>query len=113
VKQTPEHNTRQTRETTPTQGIARQPQFPLGRTVATPGALEALQRAGQSPLDFLTRHICGDWGQVSDEDRQENELALQQGFRLLSVYTTKAGEQLWILTEADRSATTLLLPQEY
>jgi hypothetical protein len=55
----------------------------------------------------------GDWGEVCEEDRQENELALRQGFRLLSVYTTQAGEKLWVISEADRSATTLLLPQEY
>ena len=92
---------------------AKQEQFPLGRVVATPGALEALQRAGQSPLEFLARHVRVDWGEVCEEDRRENELALQQGFRLLSVYTTKAGETLWVISEADRRLTTLLLPADY
>ena len=87
--------------------------FPLGQIVATPGALEALQRAGQSPLEFLARHVRADWGEVCEEDRRENDLALQQGFRLLSVYTTKAGERLWLITEADRNLTTLLLPADY
>jgi hypothetical protein len=87
--------------------------FPLGQIVATPGALEALDRARQSPWDFLARHQRGDYGEVCEEDRRENELALQQGFCLLSVYTTKAGETLWVISGADRSVTTLLLPQEY
>lgn len=87
--------------------------FPLGRIVATPGALAALQAAGQHPQEFLSRHICGDWGDVPDEDRQENELSLREGFRLLSAYHTRLGEQLWIISEADRSATTILLPREY
>ena len=87
--------------------------FPLGQIVATPAALEALARAGQSPWDFLARHVRGDYGEVNEEDRRENELALQQGFRLLSVYTTTAGEKLWIISEADRTVTTLLLPADY
>jgi len=64
-------------------------------------------------VDFLVRHVRGDWGEVCEEDRQENELALQQGFRLLSVYTTQVGEKLWVITEADRRATTVLLPSDY
>jgi hypothetical protein len=87
--------------------------FPLGRIVATPGALAALQAAGQQPHEFLVRHVQGDWGNVSDEDRQENELSLREGFRILSAYHTRLGEQLWIISEADRSATTILLPSEY
>lgn len=87
--------------------------FPLGRIVATPGALAALQAAGQTPHEFLSRHLRKDWGDLSEKDRQENELSLREGFRLLSAYHTKLGERLWIITEADRSATTLLLPTEY
>lgn len=87
--------------------------FPLGQVVATPGALAALERAGQLPLEFVARHANGDWGEVSDADRQENELSLAHGFRLWSVYTTRLGERLWVITEADRSATTFLLPDEY
>ena len=87
--------------------------FPLGRIVATPGALAALQAAGQQPHEFLVRHVQGDWGNVSDEDRQESELSLREGFRILSAYHTRLGEQLWIISEADRSATTILLPSKY
>jgi len=87
--------------------------FPLGRIVATPGALAALQAAGQNPHEFLARHTQGDWGDVPEEDRQENELSLREGFRLLSAYHTRLGEKIWIISEADRSATTLLLPSEY
>ena|SRR5215212_11741571 len=87
--------------------------FALGQTVITPGAEEALQVAGQTAIEFLRRHVAGDWGELSDEDVKENELSLEQGFRLLSCYQTAKGEQLWIITEANRSATTVLLPIEY
>lgn len=87
--------------------------FTLGQVVTTPGALAALERAEQNPLEFLTRHMNGDWGEVGPEDLAENELSLRKGFRLMSVYTTKDGEKLWVITEADRSASTLLLPEEY
>jgi len=87
--------------------------LPLGQIVATPGALDALTRAKQSPHDFLNRHGTGDWGELGNEDKTENEYSLQHGFRILSSYTTAAGEKLWVITEAYRSATTLLLPEEY
>ena len=87
--------------------------FALGRVVATPGALDALQAAGQGPGALLARHVRGDWGELCEEDRQENAAALKHGFRLLSAYTLKDGVRLWIITEADRSVTTLLLPSEY
>jgi hypothetical protein len=87
--------------------------FPLGRIVATPGALQALEAASQQPAEFLDRHASGDWGELDDEDKQENEFSVRNGFRILSAYTTNAGDKLWIITEADRSATTFLLPQEY
>ena len=87
--------------------------FALGQTVITPGAEEALEIAGQTATEFLRRHISGDWGELSDEDVKENELSLKEGFRLLSRYETAKGERLWIITEADRSATTILLPVEY
>ena len=87
--------------------------FPLGRVVATPGALEVLENAGHTPQEFLARHAVGDWGEVNDHDRQENEYSLVHGFRLLSVYTTRLEEKFWVLTEADRSSTTFLLPHEY
>ena len=89
------------------------PLFALGRMVATPGALAAIEAADQIPLDFLVRHARGDWGTICEEDRRENELALKKGFRLMSVYKTNAGATIWVITEADRSATTILLPAEY
>jgi len=87
--------------------------FPTGRILATPGALEAIERAGQDPIHFLRRHLKGDWGEIDDHDRAENAFSLAQGFRLLSSYKMASGEKLWIITEADRSATTLLLPEDY
>lgn len=87
------------------------PRFPLGQTLATPGALEALQNAGESPSTYLFRHVHGDWGMVGKEDAQANEDALRHGDRLLSAYTLSTEERLWIITEADRSSTTLLLPE--
>ena len=95
------------------QQISKQPAFELGQIVATPGALAALKKAGQQPGEFLTRHINRDWGDLDEEDRKENEYSLEHGFRLLSAYKTNAGDRLWIITEADRSVTTLLLPDEY
>lgn len=86
--------------------------FDLGQLVATPGALAALEKSGQSPMDFLSRHVTGDWGEISEEDRRENQFSLEKGFRLLSSYRTTAGK-IWVITEADRSYTTLLLPDEY
>lgn len=92
--------------------------FQLGQTVATPGALDALTDAGQSPVIFLSRHIQGDWGDLCDEDRQLNDQALIDGSRLLSAYRTAKGVKIWIITEAmdeqgNRAATTILLPSEY
>ena len=87
--------------------------FPLGRLVATPGALQALRESMQNAVEFLARHGSGDWGEVCEEDRQENELSLKEGFRILSAYRTKLGEKIWVITEADRSVTTILLPEEY
>ena len=89
------------------------PRFPLGQVVATPGALAALEEAGDRPADLLKRHLAGDWGEVDEHDRQENERSLADGCRLLSAYTLSTGTRLWIITEADRSSTTLLLPEEY
>lgn len=91
----------------------RAPRFSLGRILSTPGALTALEEANQSPAEFLDRHVRGDWGDVDDEDRQANEDALRDGTRILSSYKTKVGVKVWIITEADRSATTILLPDEY
>jgi hypothetical protein len=87
--------------------------FPLGRIVATPGALQAMACTGDNPHDFLDRHVRGDWGYVNEEDRKENERSLTEGCRLLSAYSLQDGTKIWIITEADRSATTILLPEEY
>ena len=87
--------------------------FPLGQTVITPGAIEALEKSQQHPGDFLSRHLRGDWGELCEEDRAANQQALDERLRLMSVYRTTKQEKLWIITEADRSATTLLLPEEY
>lgn len=89
------------------------PRFRLGKTVATPRALEALMFAGQSPTEFVDRHVRGDWGDLSDDDRKANEQALIDGDRLLSAYHTSKGTKIWVITEADRSVTTILLPDDY
>ena len=92
----------------PKQGSGR---FPLGQTVATRNALSRL--TAEDVQNALTRHVVGDWGEVCPEDWQENELSLREGFRLLSVYRSNAGEKFWVITEADRSATTVLMPEDY
>ena len=85
----------------------------IGQTYATPGALKALEEAEHNGLEFLSRHMNGDWGEVGPEDWAENDLSVREGFRILSAYTLTTGVKLWIITEADRSATTVLLPEEY
>ncbi|HEY8561274.1 MAG TPA: hypothetical protein VIL74_12935 [Pyrinomonadaceae bacterium] len=87
--------------------------FPLGRIYLTAGASEALEVSEQEPFEFLSRHQTGDWGDLCEEDKRENEMSLREGFRLLSAYWTKAGEKVWCITEHDRSITTILLPSEY
>ncbi len=85
--------------------------FPLGQLVATPGAVEHVPN--EDRIEALTRHSRGDWGDTDPEDWAENDLSLKEGFRLLSVYHTKSMLKFWIITEADRSVTTILLPDEY
>ena len=87
--------------------------FSPGRVVATPGVLEAFTASGQSPLDFLQRHLAGDWGELDENDVRENEVSLQRGWRILSCYRLSTGVKFWVITEADRSVTTFLLPDEY
>jgi hypothetical protein len=89
------------------------PLFALGQCVATPGALAALKEAGQMPADFLNRHVRGDWGTIDPADRGLNEQAIRDGDRIFSVYTTTKGVKLWVITEADRASTCILLPDEY
>ena len=86
--------------------------FALGRTVATPGALATLEQARVDPASLLARHHCGDWGEICPEDAAANNQALEEGSRLFSSYRVGEGK-IWIITEADRSATTVLLPQDY
>jgi len=89
------------------------PLFPLGRLVATPGALALIRHAGEDLLPaLLERHRSGDWGEVPEEDARENEVSVRHGLRIISSYRV-AGERPWVITERDRSATTLLLPSEY
>jgi hypothetical protein len=92
----------------------KKPLFSLGRVVSTPGAIQALQSCGQSPWEFLSRHVQGDWGEVDTEDKQANDDALVHGERLLSAYTLSDGEtRIWCISEADRSSSCLCLPSEY
>ena len=89
------------------------PLFPLGQVVSTPGALDAISRAGQEPWELLARHVSGDWRELDEEDRCENELSVREGLRILSAYTLSDGSRIWVITEADRSSTCILLPEEY
>jgi hypothetical protein len=86
---------------------------PLGRVVATPGALRAIADARANAADYLARHMAGDWGELDAEDWAANDRALVDGKRLLSAYRLRTGDRIWIITEADRSVTTLLQPAEY
>lgn len=88
-----------------------EPRFPLGQIVATPGVIEEVHPADRQTC--LARHAAGDWGDLDEDDRIENELSVMSGFRLLSAYHDRNGVKFWIITEADRSVTTFLLPSEY
>jgi len=87
--------------------------FELGKLVATPGALDALRRNQQTPLEFIQRHIRHDWGDLDEHDKHENDYSVKHGLRILSSYALQDGTRIWIITEADRSCTTILLPFEY
>lgn len=89
------------------------PLFCLGKVVATPGALEALNRSSQSPGEFLTKHVRGEWGELDAFDTEANRMAIRDGSRILSTYKTRCGETIWVITEADRSSTCILLPSDY
>ncbi|QET31280.1 hypothetical protein FOB31_16400 [Burkholderia multivorans] len=89
------------------------PRFKLGRIFATPAALEAIADAHVSIIDLLIRHMRGDWGDLSESDRQQNELSVEAGLRLLSSYVLPGGQTVWVITEWDRSSTTFLLPGDY
>jgi len=87
--------------------------LPLGKIYGTMGALVAFARALDEDLNYyISRHANGDWGEVDEHDRKANQYALEHGLRVMSVYTLRTGEKIWIITEADRSVTTILLPEE-
>jgi hypothetical protein len=92
-------------ETIPTDG-----RFLLGKVVATPGAIEALAQANVDGRELLSKHHRGEWGDLSEADKQENEFSIDKYLRIFSSYRISDDERVWIITEADRSATTLLLP---
>ena len=87
--------------------------FMLGQVAATPGALDLVERTETNVIDLLHRHQHGDWGSVPAEDAEENARSIEDGCRILSSYFLNADERVWSITEADRSMTTLLLPDEY
>lgn len=87
--------------------------FPMGELVATPGALSLLEHHRINPLSLLGRHLQGDWGNVSDDDRAANEDAITLGNRIVSSYTVGEKEKVWVISEHDRSSTCILLPGEY
>lgn len=96
----------------------KKPLFSLGRLLCTPGAIDVLEKAGQSAWEFISAHAQGQWGELSQDDKELNDAALVDGSRLLSAYRTRLGEKLWVITEAEddngqRAATTILLPDEY
>lgn len=97
----------------PENNLLPKPLFSLGQVVATPGVLEKLKETGQDPQEFITRHVTGDWDDLEEDDIKENELSVERGYRILSAYILSSDVKIWIITEADRSVTTILLPSEY
>lgn len=91
----------------------KQPLFSLGQTIATDRVLVALTEARQTVDEFLQRHQMGDWGIVSEEEREDNDLSVQEGARILSAYTLKTDAEIWVMTEGDRSRTKIGLPFEF
>ena len=87
--------------------------FSLGSVYLTVGAREALEESNQTPNQFLAKHQSGDWGLVCEDDKRENQLSVKEGFRILSSYRTSQNVKIWVITEADRTSTTLLEPNEY
>ena len=93
--------------------VLSQPRFRAGQLVMTAGVNDLVQRGALDPVPYLRRHLNGDWGDLCDEDRRSNDAALKNGDRLFSSYQLAPDLKLWIITEWDRSVTTLLLPSEY
>jgi|OM-RGC.v1.029590558 hypothetical protein len=89
------------------------PRFKLGRIFATPAAIDVLSDVQVSIVDLLIRHVRGDWGDIPEADREQNELSVDVGLRLLSSYVLPNGQTVWVITEWDRSSTTFLLPGDY
>lgn len=89
------------------------PLFPLGRVLTTPGALACMDEFGMSGGELLRRHVTGDWGDIHPDGRGLNEEALRDGLRIFSVYGTDPDSKLWMITEADLSATTILRPEDH
>ena len=87
--------------------------FELGQIVATPGALELLEKHGMTPMQLLQRHVTGDFGDLCDEDKEANNEAIWNEERILSSYKINETDKIWIITEADRSTSCCLLPEEY
>jgi hypothetical protein len=87
--------------------------FPLGQVFLTVGAREALKESNESASEFLAKHSTGNWGDVCEEDAEENNFSVREGFRILSVYKTGRGEKIWVISEASGESTTILLPEEY
>ena len=87
--------------------------FSPGKICATPGALAVLEKAAIEPASLLRRHLSGDWGDLDDHDKAVNRQGIELGLRVMSSYSIHTGEKVWIITEADRSVTTILLPEEY
>ena len=98
-------------ESVPTAAVF--PLFNMGRVCATPGALDALTTNKQNYIDFLSRHVTGDWLEMCEDDQETNRNAVDDDVRVFSAYSLKNGSKLWVITEHDRSVTTLLLPSEY
>ena len=89
------------------------PLFDLGQVVATPGALDAMEHTGDQPIWYLSLHVSGQWGDLEGEDKAQNDAAVRNGDRIMSAYPLSDGTRIWIITEWDRSVTTILLPEEY
>ncbi len=89
------------------------PLFNLGQISFTPAALEVLAQGKANAFQLLLRHSTGDWGELSAHDRRENEIAVKEGYRVWSSYPLQGGGKIWVITEADRSSTTFLLPDDY
>ena len=87
--------------------------FELGKLYTTPGAQAAMMEADQDPLALIQRHVTGDWSKLDEHDQAENRLSIDRDLRIMSAYTLSTGVKVWVITEADRSSTTVLLPSEY